>query len=99
VKLVGYRGTVEFDWYREELTVHHHHSSRVERHQFSSTGTGHHGGDEQLIEDFLNIVTGRGESRAPLEAGLLSVEMCLLARESCRTRGFQAIRGEVGAVV
>ncbi|MFN8539146.1 MAG: Gfo/Idh/MocA family oxidoreductase [Thermomicrobiales bacterium] len=93
VKLVGYRGTIEFDWYREELVVHHHHSARVERHHFASTGSGHHGGDEQLIEDFLNIVTGQGESRAPLEAGLLSVEMCLLARESCRTRAFQTVGG------
>jgi predicted dehydrogenase len=90
--LIGYRGTIAFDWRREELTVHHHHSSRVERHHFPSTGGGHHGGDEELIADFLSIVTGKGESRAPLEAGLLSVEMCLLARESCRTRGFQAVR-------
>lgn len=97
--LVGYRGTIAFDWYREELTVHHHHSSRVERHQFSSTGTGHHGGDEQLIEDFLNVITGQGESRAPLEAGLLSVEMCLLAREACQTRRYQTVSERVGAVV
>ncbi|MFN8541030.1 MAG: hypothetical protein U0232_26555 [Thermomicrobiales bacterium] len=51
-----------------------------------------------MIEDFLNIVTGQGESRAPLEAGLLSVEMCLLARESCRTRAFQTV-GRAGQVV
>jgi len=41
------------------------------------------------LHDFVNILTGRGESRAPLSAGILSVQMCLLAREACRTRTVQ----------
>lgn len=97
VTLIGYRGTISFDWYREELVVHHHHRARTERHQFASTGSGHHGGDEELARDFLAIVTGKGESRAPLDAGILSAQMCLLARESCRTNTFQEVRPLVGA--
>lgn len=89
--LVGYRGTLKFDWYQDEIVVHHHHSNRVERHRFEVDGEGHHGGDKELARDFLNVVTGRGESRAPLAAGLLSAHMCLLARESCRTSGFQTV--------
>ena len=89
--LVGYRGTVTFDWYRGEVTVHHHHSNKVERHRFEETGEGHHGGDKELARDFIAVLTGRGPSRTPLGAGLLSVQLCLLARESCRTNTFQAV--------
>jgi predicted dehydrogenase len=96
-RLIGYRGTVEFDWYRDELVVHHHHSPRVERHRFEPLpGEGHHGGDSELCRNFLDVVHGRAASRAPIEAGLASVEMCLAARESCRTGTFQAL-GRVGA--
>jgi predicted dehydrogenase len=90
--LVGYRGTIAFDWYRDELVVHHHHSNRTERHHFEATGAGHHGGDVELARDFLNVLTGKGASRTPLEAGLLSVQMCLLARDSCATNTFQEFR-------
>lgn len=90
-KLIGYRGTIEFDWYRNELLVHHHHTNRVERHQFAAASEGHHGGDTELARDFLRALTGAGPSRAPLDAGLLSVQMCLLARESCRLNTFQPI--------
>ena len=94
--LIGYRGTVAFDWYRGELTVHHHHTARVERQDFKGTGTGHHGGDEELARDFLAAIAGRGESRAPLAAGLLSAQLCLLARESCRTTTAQEVRPLAG---
>ena len=87
--LIGYRGTINFDWYRNELTVHHHHSNKVEHHRFEEAGDGHHGGDMELARDFLAVITGTGTSRAPLEAGLLSVEMCLMARDSCRSGAFQ----------
>lgn len=97
-KLIGYRGTIEFDWYRNELVVHHHHTSRIERHQFATTGEGHHGGDKELARDFLHVLTGTGPSRAPLAAGLLSVQMCLMARESCRTGAFQPIPALVGVM-
>ena len=56
-----------------------------------TTGEGHHGGDMELAGDFLRVLTGAGRSRAPLEAGLLSVQMCLMARESCRLNTFQSI--------
>ena len=96
-RLIGYRGTIEFDWYKDELVVHHHHSPRVERHRFEPLpGEGHHGGDSELARNFLDVIRGRAPSRTPLEAGLLSVEMCLAARDSCRTGSFQEL-GRVGA--
>lgn len=92
VTLVGYRGTLKFDWYQDELVVHHHFTNRVERHRFETTGEGHHGGDRELARDFLDVLTGRGKSRAPLEAGILSCQMCLMARDSCETNSFQEFR-------
>jgi predicted dehydrogenase len=93
--LIGYRGTLKFDWYQDELTVHHHHSGRVERHRFEAgpEETGHHGGDAELARDFLKVMAGRGVSRTPLEVALTSTRMCLAARDSCREGRFV----EVGA--
>ncbi|HEV8634078.1 MAG TPA: Gfo/Idh/MocA family oxidoreductase [Chloroflexota bacterium] len=88
--LIGYRGTLRFDWYQDELTVHHHHTGRVERHRFEAGHgeTGHHGGDAELARDFLKIVAGKGVARTPLEVALTSVGMCLAARDSCREGRF-----------
>ncbi|MEJ7839889.1 MAG: Gfo/Idh/MocA family oxidoreductase, partial [Thermomicrobiales bacterium] len=87
--LIGYKGTLSFDWYADEVTVHHHHSARVERHRLEDTGAGHHGGDSELIHDFLAILYGTGESRATLDNGLLSAQMCLMAKRSCTTNAFE----------
>jgi predicted dehydrogenase len=89
--LVGYRGTIKFDWYTDELVVHHHHDNRIERHRFESKSENHHGGDAALAADFLAIARGDGVSRAPLAAGLESVRMCLAARDSCRSAAFQPL--------
>ena len=43
---------------------------------------GHHGGDHALAQNFVDICLGRAESRSDLGEGLLSVAMCLAARES-----------------
>ncbi|GAC1435506.1 MAG: hypothetical protein NVSMB65_09520 [Chloroflexota bacterium] len=91
--LIGYRGTIEFDWYRNELVVHYHHAAKVERHRFEEGDQGHHGGDLELARDFLNVVTGTAPSRTPLAAGLLSAQMCLTARDSCRTGAFVPVSG------
>jgi predicted dehydrogenase len=85
---LGYKGTVSFDWVTSEVVVHHHHSAHVERHALGDTGAGHHGGDRELARDFLAILHGTGESRATLEDGILSAQLCLMAKRSCQTDGF-----------
>ncbi len=85
----GYKGTVSFDWYTDEVVVNHHHNGRVERHRIESEASGHHGGDERLAHDFLAILNGTGESRATLQDGLLSAQLCLMAKRSCETSQFQ----------
>jgi predicted dehydrogenase len=87
--LIGYRGTLSFDWYQDEIVVHHHHSRRVERHRLEGQGEGHFAGDKELAHDFLDAVVGRPAARAPLEAGILSLHMCLMARDSCASHTFQ----------
>jgi predicted dehydrogenase len=85
---IGYKGTVSFDWVTSEVVVHHHHSPRVERHALGGGEGGHFGGDRELAHDFLAILNGTGKSRATLEDGLLSAQLCLMAKRSCETNGF-----------
>lgn len=94
-RFFGYHGMVEFDWYTEsgwahtaELKVRMHHSPRVDIVRFESSALSHGGGDRELIYDFLRLMQGRGHSRSPLEAGIVSVLTCLAARESAETRRF-----------
>jgi predicted dehydrogenase len=86
--LIGYKGTVSFDWFSDEVVVHHHHTARVERHRLEAMGSGHHGGDRELAHDFLAILYGTGPSRATLADGILSAQLCLMARRSCETDSF-----------
>ena len=90
-RLFGYKGTCEFDWYTDELKVFMHHTPRTESYKFDSSNMSHGGGDIVLLRSFIDTMTGRGPSVAPLETGLVSVLMCLKARESARTRTFQPI--------
>lgn len=91
-RLLGYKGTVEFDWYTNEIKVMMHHTPAVETIRFESSNEGHSGGDWALALSFINIMKGTGESVAPMEAGLLSVLMCLKATESEKTSTFQDIK-------
>ena len=86
-RLFGYHGTVEFDWYTGEVKVFDHHSLRNDTIRFEAGG-GHFGGDTELCYDFLQIVQGKGKSRSPIEAGVISALTCLKARESAAERKF-----------
>ncbi|WP_314591600.1 Gfo/Idh/MocA family oxidoreductase [Paenibacillus terrigena] len=89
-RFLGYKGTVEFDFYTGIVKVHMHHTPRVETYDFS-LGGGHFGGDTDLAKNFIELMQGTAESRYPLEDGLLSALMCLKARESATTDTFQSL--------
>lgn len=89
-RLIGYKGTIEFDWSTDELKVMMHHSPKVETHKLTASA-GHGGGDAVLADSFLRIIKRERPSVAPLEAGLMSALMCLRARESAESRTFQEI--------
>lgn len=94
----GYRGTLSFDWYRNEL--------RLVRHQepFADTvraaeGVSHFGGDLELARNFAAVVRGRAASLAPIDAGLASIYTCLAAKEAAETGRSVKVRrvGEAGS--
>ncbi len=91
-KFIGYKGTLEFDFYSDEVQVHHHLQARTESYKLDSAEGGHHGGDTELLHDFINIIFKTGSSRATLQHGLVSAQLCLLARESCETGGFVSVQ-------
>ena len=98
-RLFGYKGTLEFDWFTDEVKVFMHHTPRVERYRFDTKMLAHGGGDIVLPRSFIDIMRGETESVAPLDAGLLSVLMCLKAKESAATQTFQTIDpAEIGGL-
>ncbi|BBI32003.1 Gfo/Idh/MocA family protein [Cohnella abietis] len=91
-RLLGYKGTLEFDWYTGELKIFMHHEPRVETHQLDINAfDGHGGGDHMLVNNYLQIVRGAEKSVTTLNDGLLSALLCLKANESANTNTFQNI--------
>ena len=92
-RLIGYKGTIEFDFYTQQVRVISHHAPGVETDQLKAAGR-HFGGDTELARNFLDVMRG-GRSQSTLEDGLLSALICLRARESARTGTYQSIREEM----
>jgi predicted dehydrogenase len=90
-RLFGYKGTLEFDWYTGEIKVFMHQTPRVDTYKFDSTGSSHFGGDDVLAHNFINVMKGKEQSIAPIEAGLISSLMCIKARQSAMTSQFKKI--------
>ena len=86
-RLFGYKGTLEFDWYTNEIKVMSHFLPKVERHVFDASEMGHFGGDRVLTRNFLEVCDGK-PSVSPLSAGILSAWVCMHADESDRTGSF-----------
>lgn len=91
-RLMGYLGTVEFDWYSDEIKVYYHHREEVETHKLkNATSEGHGGGDEALARNFIGLIKGEFASMCPLDQGVLSAEMCLTAKRSSQNQTFEKI--------
>lgn len=91
-RFLGYKGTLEFDWYKDELTVHMHHTPRSDTYRFDSSKMSHFGGDKVLAYNFLKVMQGESESISPIKDGLLSALMCLCARKSAENDTFEEIK-------
>ncbi|NOU85331.1 gfo/Idh/MocA family oxidoreductase [Paenibacillus sp. LMG 31460] len=89
-RFIGYKGTLEFDFYKNKLQVYMHHTSRVETHNLEVKGP-HFGGDPILAKNFINVVNGTEATRSTLLDGLLSALICLKAREAAETKLYQSI--------
>lgn len=87
-RLIGYQGTLEFDFVTGELRVFSHLSGTVEVHKVDTKDLNHFGGDKALCENFVEVMQGRGKSKASLKDGILSALMCLYAKESAQNDKF-----------
>ncbi len=90
-RLIGYKGTLEFDWATNEVQVNMHTAPRVESYKVDSGDETHGGGDRVLAYNFLHVMQGKEKSGTPLEAGLQSALICLKAIQSANTGTFQEI--------
>lgn len=81
-RIIGFLGTLEFDWVSGIITVYHHFEDKTDTYDINAEQVGtHFGGDEVLAESFVSVMEG-GESVAPLSSGIESARLCLAARRS-----------------
>ncbi|MGI6260833.1 MAG: Gfo/Idh/MocA family protein [Acutalibacteraceae bacterium] len=86
-RLMGYSGTVEFDFNTGIVTVYHHNDEIVETYQVNQNGP-HFGGDNILAKNFVDMMAKKASSRATLREGIHSADMCLKARTSAQEHRF-----------
>lgn len=86
-RIIGYDGTLEFDWNTSTVTVYDHFNKTTDIKILPKTD-GHGGGDKLLSDDFISVMKGEGKSHSPLSEGILSAELCLAARKSSKTNEF-----------
>lgn len=89
--LSGLRGTLRFDWYRNELLHHRHDVARTGMER-PPEGLNHFGGDSVLADNFIAVIKGEARSASPIAAGLRSVYACLAAKESAATGRFVQVQ-------
>ncbi|MCC2685884.1 MAG: oxidoreductase [Paenibacillaceae bacterium] len=89
-RLLGYKGTIEFDFKTGKIQVFMHHTPRVETYELEATAD-HFGGDSVLSENFYSLIEGKSITSGTLEDGMLSALMCLKAKQSAETGTFQEI--------
>ena len=81
-RIIGFLGTLEFDWISGIITVYHHFENKVETIDVSKEQTASHfGGDDVLADAFVAVMEGK-DSMAPLSSGIESARLCLAARRS-----------------
>ena len=87
----GYQGTLDFDWYKNELKYVRHHRAFSDIIK-AGEGLSHFGGDIELAYDFIGTIKGTAKPRTTIWDGLQSVYTCLAAKESSETSRFVDVR-------
>lgn len=87
----GYRGSVNFDWYKNEAKVNHHFEPFEDTVKVDAD-LHHHGGDGVLAENFIKVAKGEASSISSIWSGLQSVYACLAASESADSGAFKDVR-------
>jgi len=89
-RFMGYKGTLEFDFFTGVVRVFMHHAPRTETYEIKP-GEGHFGGDSALADNFIRVMRGEAEPFPNLEDGLRSALLCLKAKASAETGTFQTV--------
>ncbi|MCL5271126.1 MAG: Gfo/Idh/MocA family oxidoreductase [bacterium] len=90
--LVGYKGTIEFDFYTSEIKVIYHHRPRVDTINVSQSAGSHLGGDLNMLLHYFDILRGKSPTTgSPIREGIASALTALKARESAESRTFREI--------
>ena len=91
----GYHGTLQLDWYKNEVRRVRHHEP------FTGVtavgGNSHALGDYALVGNFLDIIKGKDASHSTIGDGIQSTYACLAAKESSLTGQFVTVRQVGGA--
>ena len=90
-RITGYEGTLDFDWYRDELKYIRHLEPFSDSIK-SAQNLSHSGGDHELARNYFDLIKGRGKSRSTIDMGIQSVYACLAAKESAETGTFVKVR-------
>lgn len=91
-RLYGYKGTLEFDFVSQKITVYDHMSDKVTHIDIPIPEKGHGGGDTALMKNFVELMEGRTQtSVASLEEGIRSAQVCLAAKQSSEEEVFVPI--------
>lgn len=91
-RLIGYKGTLEFDFRTSTITVYRHLENVTETYEIKGVAGGHSGGDNLLAENFIGVMQGTEKSRSTLADGILSANVCLMARKSSEEYRFCEIQ-------
>ena len=81
-RLIGYKGTVEFDWVSNKILLFRHLEPVCEEYSFKECAGTHFGGDAELAKNFIDVMNRIDVSKSTLEEGILSAKMCLDAKTS-----------------
>jgi predicted dehydrogenase len=80
-RVSGYRATLQFDWYKDAISVIDHHTNLVDEIRAVATDD-HHGGDTVLMRNFLDVIQHVDFPQSTLADGILSATMCVAAQSS-----------------
>jgi len=87
-RFIGYKGTIEFDWYKGTLELYKHDEPITASYKFDASAAAHFGGDGILALNFIRVMQGKEKSLSPLSAGITSALICLKAKQSAQTQSF-----------
>jgi len=90
----GYHGTLQLDWYKNEVRRVRHHAPFTD--VATVTGNSHALGDYALVRNFLDVIKGKDTPQSTIWHGLQSIYACLAAKESTYTGQFVTVR-QVGS--